>query len=150
MYDQRKPSLSATPAFITKGILTHTTSVSTPDELPPSNASSSIGGYFSLSRSSSTKKRRPSVADATPVYLYLGPSPAGPPPSSSGKGMFSRSNTSRGGDFASAAGGFSGGATGGGGSGGGGGGPQSPNALYEQVHELVTKRIATLDYLRRA
>lgn len=66
--------------------------------------------------------------------------------------MFSRSNTSRGGDFAGAAagGGFAGGATGGGGGGGGGGGPQSPNALYEQVHELATKRIATLDYLRRA
>jgi len=28
--------------------------------------------------------------------------------------------------------------------------PQSPNAQYEQVHELATKRMATLDYLRRA
>ena len=28
--------------------------------------------------------------------------------------------------------------------------PQSPNAQYEQVFELATKRMATLDYLRRA
>lgn len=144
MYDSRKPSLASTPAFITKGLLAHTTSVSTPDEPPP--PSSSLGGYFSLSRSASAKKRRPSAVDATPVYLYLGPSPAGPPPGSSGKGMFSRSNTSKGNDFAGVAGvGLVSGATV-----GGVGGPQSPNALYEQVHELATKRIATLDYLRRA
>ncbi|CAZ82449.1 unnamed protein product [Tuber melanosporum] len=31
-----------------------------------------------------------------------------------------------------------------------GNGPQSPNTLYETVHEVATKRIATLDYLRRA
>lgn len=148
MYDQRKPSLSSTPAFITKGLLSHTTSVSTPDETP---STSSLGGYFSLSRSVSNKKRRPSAADGTPVYLYQGPSPSGPPPSSSGKGMFSRSNTSRGGEFVSTAG--AGGLGGGmaiGAVGAGAGGPQSPNALYEQVHELATKRIATLDYLRRA
>lgn len=65
--------------------------------------------------------------------------------------MFSRSNTSRGGEFVSTAG--AGGLGGGmaiGAVSGGAGGPQSPNALYEQVHELATKRIATLDYLRRA
>lgn len=28
--------------------------------------------------------------------------------------------------------------------------PQSPNALYETVFEIATKRMATLDYLRRA
>ena len=28
--------------------------------------------------------------------------------------------------------------------------PQSPNALYETVFEVATKRMATLDYLRRA
>lgn len=28
--------------------------------------------------------------------------------------------------------------------------PQNPNAQYEQVFELATKRMATLDYLRRA
>ncbi|KAI5845028.1 hypothetical protein DFP73DRAFT_526495 [Morchella snyderi] len=151
MHDQRKPSLSSTPAaFITKGILSHTTSVSTPDEVP---ATSSLGGYFSLSRSASNKKRRPSAAEVPPVYLYQGPPPAGPPPSSSGKGMFSRSNTSRGGDFVSASAAAPNGGMTISSSGGGGSmatAPQSPNALYETLHELATKRIATLDYLRRA
>lgn len=32
----------------------------------------------------------------------------------------------------------------------GAGMPQSPNALYETVFEVATKRMATLDYLRRA
>lgn len=31
-----------------------------------------------------------------------------------------------------------------------GAGPQSPNVQYENVHDIATKRIATLDYLRRA
>lgn len=66
--------------------------------------------------------------------------------------MFSRSNTSRGGEFVGGTGGLGSGmaigAVGGGAA--GLGGPQSPNALYETVHEVATKRIATLDYLRRA
>lgn len=87
------------------------------------------------------------------MYLYQGPPPTGPPPSSSGKGMFSRSNTSRGGDFVNAStsapnGGVA--VSSGGGGGSMGAGPQSPNALYETLHELAMKRIATLDYLRRA
>lgn len=66
--------------------------------------------------------------------------------------MFSRSNTSRASEFAIGAGngGLVGGMAIGVVGGAVGGGPQSPNALYETVHELATKRIATLDYLRRA
>ncbi|KAJ5907970.1 hypothetical protein N7495_000652 [Penicillium taxi] len=35
-------------------------------------------------------------------------------------------------------------------SGGGPFGPQSASAIYQQIHEMATKRISTLDYLRKA
>lgn len=35
-------------------------------------------------------------------------------------------------------------------SGGGPFGPQSASAIYQQIHDMATKRISTLDYLRKA
>lgn len=35
-------------------------------------------------------------------------------------------------------------------SGGGSLGPQSAGAIYQHIHEMASKRIATLDYLRKA
>lgn len=35
-------------------------------------------------------------------------------------------------------------------SGGGSFGPQSATAIYQHVHDMATKRISTLDYLRKA
>jgi len=71
--------------------------------------------------------------------------------SSAAKGMFGRSNTTRVPEFVTTGpGGLGGGMAIGAVGGGVGNGPQSPNALYETVHEVATKRIATLDYLRRA
>jgi len=133
--------------------------VSTPDE-NTSTTTSSLGGYFSLSRSTSigNRKRRPSEAGAasspggyghprTPIQHQN----SGGIVSSTTKGMFGRSNATRGSEFVTTGpGGLGGGMAIGAVGGGVGNGPQSPNALYETVHEVATKRIATLDYLRRA
>lgn len=35
-------------------------------------------------------------------------------------------------------------------SGGGAFGPQSASAIYQHIHDMATKRMATLDYLRKA
>ncbi|CUS13479.1 unnamed protein product [Tuber aestivum] len=158
MHHERKPSLSSTSAYITKGLLSHTTSVSTPDE-NAATTTSSLGGYFSLSRSTSTsiRKRRPSEAEAASSQSRYGPprpiqhqNPGGIA-SSTAKGMFGRSGSSRAPEFVTTgSGGLGGGMAIGAVGGGVGSGPQSPNALYETVHEVATKRIATLDYLRRA
>ncbi|KAL7271188.1 hypothetical protein RUND412_006071 [Rhizina undulata] len=164
-----KPSLSSTPSYITKGLLSHTTTVSTPDELPP-QSSSSLGGYFSISRSTSTgKKRRPSEAASILRSQKSGenlsrPSLGSRPPTSAGFGepgmnTGERDRSKIGGIFrsnarefaAAGAGGLGGGiAIGAVGGGAGIGGVQSPGAMYDTVHDLATKRIATLDYLRRA
>ncbi|KAF8541532.1 hypothetical protein BDD12DRAFT_828824 [Trichophaea hybrida] len=140
---ERKPSVSGTPHYITQGLTLHT--VSTPDEVNPApSTGGGLGSYFSLSRNPSSGgsnrplSRRPSLSSSTSapssdasstfsLKLSHPRTPAGAPK------MFARTNT----------------------------GtippptavpqpPTSPNGLYTTLHETCTKRIATLDYLRRA
>jgi len=148
----RKASVSATPHYIAQGLSVHT--VQTPDELSPapSSGGGGLGSYFSLSRQPSSGSRplsrRPSLSgpnSAPSTISDLTSSAASAfslklshprTPSGSQTKMFARPNTGIATSFSSmgsipAA-------------------PTSPNALYTTVQDTCTKRIATLDYLRRA
>ncbi|KAA8893296.1 hypothetical protein FN846DRAFT_979615 [Sphaerosporella brunnea] len=154
----RKASVSATPQFITQGLTQNT--VSTPDEIVPPSSAGGLGSYFSLSRQPSSGgtrplSRRPSLTSShSPASATLDPN--GLPASSSASTfslklshprtpgapvkMFSRTNTGTlpplpvgGAGMASLP-----------------PPPTSPNGFYTTLHDTCTKRIATLDYLRRA
>ncbi|CCX30446.1 Similar to hypothetical protein [Tuber melanosporum Mel28]; acc. no. XP_002838258 [Pyronema omphalodes CBS 100304] len=139
---ERKASVSGAPHYISQGLSLHT--VSTPDE---STSAGGLGSYFSLSRHPSTSgtrplSRRPSVSSITGGPPIGSDAPAFSlklthPRSSSERKMFSRSNNSTTAIPPPTAVPQ-------------GQPPTSPNGMYLTVHETCTKRMATLDYLRRA
>ena len=146
---ERRPSVSGTPHYITQGLSLHT--VSTPDEAVaagPTPTGGGLGSYFSLSRNPSTSgsrplSRRPSLSsssspsssDLSTFSLKL----SHPRPLTSQPKMFARTNT---GSSATPPPPISSITQ---------PPPTSPNGLtYATLHEACTKRIATLDYLRRA
>jgi len=152
---ERKASVSATPHYITQGLSVHT--VQTPDEAPsvPSSGGGGLGSYFSLSRQPSSGSRplsrRPSLTSsgsAPSTISDLTSSAASTfslklshprTPSGAQTKMFARANSGAAPPIPASSGMGSIPAA-----------PTSPNGLYVTVHETCTKRIATLDYLRRA
>jgi hypothetical protein len=147
----RKPSLSFTPAFIAQGLSVHT--ASTPDEVSSSHGNQ-FNSYFSLSRSSSHGKqpliRRTSLkspASATSASPDTATNTVANNPFSlklTQPKMFTRTPTA---SSLPPAGPTAGGVPM---TMGAIPVPTSPHVVFTTVHETCTKRIATLDYLRRA
>ncbi|TGZ85274.1 hypothetical protein EX30DRAFT_337656 [Ascodesmis nigricans] len=126
----RKPSLSSTPSYITQGLAVNTLHTPIEELSPPppsaSHSSSNLASYFSLHRSGSHQRRGSNTTlhggGATPQ------SSSSLPTSSSGQTVVASMNAVTTLPLP----------------------PPSPHAHYQSVHDICTKRIATLDYLRRA